>query len=164
MAGGQSVRSRGARGEAAAGKGAGPAGGAEAGEGAEGGACGAGAPAGAPGAAAPTAAEKSVVVPCSTPDCERTTFSRTGNPVMCPCCRSRKSRAKRKAERLEGGAAAAPPPRRAAARRGGDPELRFLRQAISQQESALTKMREVLARLEGEGDDPPAAEPAAAAD
>ena len=155
MAGGQSARSRGARGEAAAGKGAGPAGGAEAGGGAEGGARGAGAPAGAPGAAAPTAAEKSVVVPCSTPDCERTTFSRTGNPVMCPCCRSRKSRAKRKAERLEGGAAA---------RRGGDPELRFLRQAISQQESALTKMREVLARLEGEGDDPPAAEPAAAAD
>merc|ERR1712091_730988 len=95
--------------------------------------------------------EKAVTVPCSVEGCKRTTFSRTGNPVMCPCCRSRKSRAKRKAELLEGGATAAPPPRRAAARRGGDPELRFLRQAISQQESALTKMREVLARLEGEG-------------
>ena len=152
--GGPGARGRGARGEA----GAGPTAGAEAGGGTEGGARGAGAPAG---AAAPTAAEKSVVVPCSTPDCGRTTFSRTGNPVMCPCCRSRKSRAKRKAERLEGGAAAAPPPRRAAPRRGGDPELRLLRQAISQQESALVKMREVLARLEGR-DDPPAEEPAAA--
>ena len=112
--------------------------------------------------AAVGAAAKSVVVPCSTPDCDRTTFSRTGNPVMCPCCRSRRSRAKRKAERLEGGAAAAPPPRRVAPRRGGEPEVRFLRQAISQQESALTKMREVLARLEGEGDDLPAAEAGAA--
>ena len=101
------------------------------------------------------------MIPFYTPDCGRTTFSRTGNPVMCPCCRSRKSRAKPKAERLEGGAAAALPPRRAAPRRGGDPEVRLLRQAFLQQESALVKMREVLARLEGR-DEPPAEEPAAA--
>ena len=57
--------------------------------------------------------------------------------------------------------APAPPPRRAAPRRGGDPELLLLRLAISQQESALVKMREIQARLEV-CDDPPAEEAAAA--
>ena len=61
----------------------------------------------------------------------------------------------------QGGAAGRPHGPRA--RRGGrtDPEVRLLRQAFLQQESALVKMREVLARLEGR-DDPPAEEPAAA--
>ena len=85
IAGGQGARGRGARGGAAGG----PAAGAEAGGGAKGGARGAGALAG---AAAPAAPEKKLEVPCSTPDCGRTTFSRTGSPVICQSCRSREPR------------------------------------------------------------------------
>ena|ERR1712091_39004 len=99
--------------------------------------------------------EKAVTVPCSVEGCKRTTFSRTGNPVMCPCCRSRKSRAKRKRERLESGGADPAPSRRVA--RGGGPtagELRMLRSAVAQQEAALSKMREALAKLEGRADPP----------
>ena len=107
------------------------------------------------GAAGGKPEEKAVTVPCSVEGCNRTTYSRTGNPVMCPCCRSRKSRAKRKRERQENGGPDPAPSRRAA--RGGGPtagELRMLRSAVAQQEAALAKTREALAKLEGRADPP----------
>ena len=68
--------------------------------------------------AAPAALEKKLEVKCSTPDCGRTTFSRTGSPVICQSCRSREPRqAEGKAPKQRNGGCDAAPRQRPAPQR-----------------------------------------------